>query len=214
MAQQFGSFEKVLRLGEGRRMKRLAEQAAYITSLEPEFHSLSDDELRGKTAEFRQRLENGETLEELLFEAYAAVREARVRASDQRMFDVQLMGGIVLHEGDAAEMKTGEGKTFVASLALYLNALPTVESRDGRILGQGVHLVTVNDYLAQRDAEWNRGVYERVGMTVAHIENMMPFAQRKVAYEADITYGTNSEFGFDYLRDNMAISLEGVVQRG
>src|SRR5205809_5353958 len=114
------------------------------------------------------------------------------------------MGGIVLHEGDIAEMKTGEGKTFVASLSLYLNALP----------GTGVHLVTVNDYLAQRDAEWNRGVYERLGMRVGSIENMMPWADRKAAYEADITYGTNSEFGFDYLRDNMAVSLEGVVQRG
>src|SRR5918911_1119794 len=204
MAQQLGSFEKALRFGEGRRMKRLAEQAAYITSLEPDFQALSDDELRGKTAEFRQRLENGETLEELLFEAFAAVREARLRESDQRIFDVQMMGGIVLHEGDIAEMKTGEGKTFVASLPLYLNALP----------GTGVHLVTVNDYLAQRDAEWNRPVYEALGMTVAHIENMMPFAERKAAYEADITYGTNSEFGFDYLRDNMAVSLDGVVQRG
>src|SRR3954447_9801392 len=119
------------------------------------------------------------------------------------MFDVQLMGGIVLHEGDVAEMKTGEGKTFVASLALYLNALE----------GTGVHLVTVNDYLAQRDADWNRGVYERLGMTVGYIENMMPFAARREAYEADITYGTNSEFGFDYLRDNMAVSLDGTVQR-
>jgi preprotein translocase subunit SecA len=203
MAQQFGSFEKVLRVGEGRRLKRLQQQAAYVTSLEPDFQALSDEELRGKTAEFRERLENGETLEELLFEAFAAVREARVRESDQRMFDVQLMGGIVLHEGDVAEMKTGEGKTFVASLALYLNALE----------GKGVHLVTVNDYLAQRDAEWNRGVYERLGMTVGYIENMMPFAQRREAYEADITYGTNSEFGFDYLRDNMAVSLDGTVQR-
>src|SRR5437016_4233762 len=203
MSSQLGSFEKILRVGEGRRMKRLAEQAAYITSIEPEFRELSDDQLRDKTVEFRQRLENGEELEELLFEAFAAVREARLRESDQRMFDVQLMGGIVLHEGDVAEMKTGEGKTFVASLALYLNALE----------GQGVHLVTVNDYLAQRDAEWNRGVYERLGMTVSAIENMMPFAERKVAYEADITYGTNSEFGFDYLRDNMAVSLDGVVQR-
>jgi preprotein translocase subunit SecA len=184
-------------------MKRLADQAAYITTLEPEFQALSDEELRGKTVEFRERLENGETLEELLFEAFAAVREARLRESDQRMFDVQLMGGIVLHEGDVAEMKTGEGKTFVASLALYLNALA----------GSGVHLITVNDYLAQRDAEWNRGVYERLGMTVAYIENMMPFAERKAAYDADITYGTNSEFGFDYLRDNMAVSLDGVVQR-
>src|SRR6184192_3554124 len=204
MAQQLGSLEKILRVGEGRRMKRLADQAAYITSLEPEFEALSDEQLRAKTAEFRQRLENGETLEELLFEAFAAVRESRLRESDQRIFDVQLMGGIVLHEGDVAEMKTGEGKTFVASLALYLNALP----------GRGVHLVTVNDYLAQRDAEWNRGVFERLGVTVAFIENNMPFDARRVAYEADVTYGTNSEFGFDYLRDNMAISLEGVVQRG
>src|SRR3954462_5857044 len=203
MAQQFGAVEKALRFGEGRRMKRIAEQAAYITSIEPDFRSLSDDELRGKTAEFRQRLENGETLEELLFEAFAAVREARLRESDQRMFDVQLMGGIVLHEGDVSEMKTGVGKTFVASLALYLNALAET----------GVHLITVNDYLAQRDAEGNRGVFERLGMTVSHIENMMPFAARKAAYDADVTYGTNSEFGFDYLRDNMAVSLDGIVQR-
>jgi len=164
-------------------MKRLAEQAAYITSLEPEFRELPDAELRNKTAEFRQRLDNGEPLDELLFEAYAAVREARLRESDQRMFDVQLMGGIVLHEGDVAEMKTGEGKTFVASLALYLNALA----------GKGAHLVTTNDYLAQRDAEWNRPVYEKLGLAVASIENMMPFAERKAAYDADITYGTNSE---------------------
>src|SRR5215216_2152888 len=204
MAQQLGSLEKVLRVGEGRRLKRLQQQAAYITTLEPEFEALSDAELLAKTGEFRQRLANGEELDDLLFEAYAAVREARLRESDQRMFDVQLMGGIVLHEGDVAEMKTGEGKTFVASLALYLNALE----------GQGVHLITVNDYLAQRDAEWNRGVFERLGMTVAYIENMMPFAERKAAYDADITYGTNSEFGFDYLRDNMAVSLDGVVQRG
>jgi preprotein translocase subunit SecA len=208
------SIEKFLRFGEGRRMKRLQEQAAYITTLEPEFQALSDAELRGKTVEFRQRLANGEELDDLLFEAYAAVREARLRESNQRMFDVQLMGGIVLHEGDVAEMKTGEGKTFVASLALYLNGLPTVETPDGRTVGQGVHLVTVNDYLAQRDAEWNRGVYERLGMNVSFIETMMPFDERRIAYEADITYGTNSEFGFDYLRDNMAISLEGVVQRG
>src|SRR6202030_2728747 len=148
----------------------------------PEFRELSDDQLREKTLEFRQRLENGETPEELLFEAFAAVREARVRESDQRMFDVQLMGGIVLHEGDVAEMKTGEGKTFVASLALYLNALPTATTHDGRTLGQGVHLVTVNDYLAKRDAEWNRGVYDRLGMTVGAIENMMEFEPRRAAY--------------------------------
>ncbi len=202
--QDLGGFEKVLRAGEGRRVKRLAQQAAYITTLEQDFRALSDDELGGKTVEFRQRLENGESLEELLFEAFAAVREARLRESDQRMFDVQLMGGIVLHEGDIAEMKTGEGKTFVATMPLYLNALA----------GKGVHLVTVNDYLAKRDAEWNRGVFERLGMTVAWIENMMPFSERKASYDCDVTYGTNSEFGFDYLRDNMAVSLEQCVQRG
>src|SRR5215831_5245497 len=198
-----GRFEKILRVGEGRRVKRLQEQAAYIATLEPDVQALSDADLQGKTAEFRQRLENGESLEELLFEAFACVREARWRESQQRMFDVQMMGGIVLHEGDIAEMKTGEGKTFVASLALYLNAIE----------GRGVHLVTVNDYLAHRDAEWNRGVYERLGVTVGSIENLMPFAERRAAYDADITYGTNSEFGFDYLRDNMAVSLDGVVQR-
>ncbi len=199
----FGKLEKVLRLGEGRRMKRLAAQADYITSLEPDFQKLSDDELRGLTAAFRQRLENGELLDDLLFEAYAAVRESRWRESQQRMFDVQMMGGIVLHEGDIAEMKTGEGKTFVAATALFLNALP----------GTGVHLVTTNDYLAKRDAEWNGAVFERLGMTFGFIQSMMPFAERKEAYAADITYGTNSEFGFDYLRDNMAVSKDGLVQR-
>jgi preprotein translocase subunit SecA len=204
MPEPTGGFEKFLRAGEGRRLKRLREQADYITSLEPDFEKLSEAELQGKTAEFRQRLENGESLDELLFEAFAAVREARKRASNQRMFDVQLMGGIVLHEGDIAEMKTGEGKTFVASAPLYLNGLA----------GRGAHLVTVNDYLAQRDAEWNRPVFESLGMSVAYIETMMSFEARKAAYAADVTYGTNSEFGFDYLRDNMAVALEGLVQRG
>src|SRR5947208_10096442 len=203
MAQQLGTFEKVLRFGEGRRLKRLAEQAAYVATLEPDFERLSDVELAAKTAEFRQRLDNGEPLEDLLFEAYAAVREAAQRALGQRIFDVQVMGGIVLHEGDIAEMKTGEGKTLVATQPLYLNALP----------GNGVHLVTVNDYLAQRDAGWMGPVYERLGMRAAYIENMMPFDARKAAYEAEITYGTNSEFGFDYLRDNMAVALDGIVQR-
>src|SRR5690348_12817435 len=204
MAQELGSLEKVLRFGEGRRLKRLQSQAEYIGSLEPQCEQLSDEELAGKTAEFKQRLENGETLEELLFEAYAAVREAFRRTIGVRLFDVQLMGGIALHEGDIAEMKTGEGKTFVATQPLYLNALP----------GDGVHLVTVNDYLAKRDANWVGPVYEKLGMRAGWIENLMPFAERKEAYEADITYGTNSEFGFDYLRDNMAVSLDGVVQRG
>jgi len=204
MAQQLGSFEKVLRVGEGRRLKRLAQQAAYIGTLEPEYEALSDEELAAKTVWFRERLTNGESLDELLFEAFAAVRESFKRTMDVRLFDVQLMGGIVLHEGDIAEMKTGEGKTFVATQALYLNALA----------GNGTHLVTVNDYLAQRDREWTRPVYEALGMRTAFIENMMPFEPRRDAYLADVTYGTNSEFGFDYLRDNMAVSLEGIVQRG
>ncbi|MBA2642963.1 MAG: preprotein translocase subunit SecA [Actinobacteria bacterium] len=198
-----GRFERVLRMGEGRRLKRLQEQAAYIGTLEPDFEALSDDELAAKTAEFKQRIENGEPLEEIIFDAYAAVREAFRRTIGVRLFDVQLMGGIVLHEGDIAEMKTGEGKTFVAVQPLYLNGLT----------GNGVHLVTVNDYLAKRDAEWTRPVYEKLGTTVGVIQNLMPFAERRVAYGAHVTYGTNSEFGFDYLRDNMAVSLEGTVQR-
>ena len=200
----YGTFEKVLRLGEGRRLKRLAAQADYITSLEPDFEKLSDEELRGKTAEFRQRVDNGEALEDILFEVYAAVREAAKRGLGQRPFDVQLMGAIVLHEGDIAEMKTGEGKTLVATMPLYLNSLT----------GNNVHLVTVNDYLAKRDPEWMKPVYDALGVRAGHIENMMPFAERSEAYAAEITYGTNSEFGFDYLRDNMAVTLAGTVQRG
>jgi preprotein translocase subunit SecA len=204
VAQQLGSFEKFLRVGEGRRLKQLKKQADYITSLEPEFEALSDVELAAKTPEFRERIERGEALEELVFEAYAAVREAFKRTMGVRLFDVQLMGGIVLHEGDIAEMKTGEGKTFVAVQPLYLNSLG----------GSNVHLVTVNDYLAKRDAEWTKPVWEALGMRVGYIENMMPFRERREAYASDVTYGTNSEFGFDYLRDNMAVSLEGAVQRG
>jgi preprotein translocase subunit SecA len=200
----FGGFERVLRMGEGRRLKRLRGQAEYIASLEPDLEQLSDDDLRGKTAEFRQRVENGEPLEELLFEAYATVREAFKRSMNIRLFDVQMMGGIVLHEGDIAEMKTGEGKTFVATMPLYLNSLT----------GQNVHLVTVNDYLAKRDPNWVKPVYDALGVRAAYIENLMPFSERKEAYAAEITYGTNSEFGFDYLRDNMAVTLEGTVQRG
>jgi preprotein translocase subunit SecA len=204
MAQQLGAFEKVLRVGEGRRLKRLADQAAYIGTLEAEFEQLSDADLAAKTVEFRQRLENGATLDDVVFESFAAVREAFKRTIGVRLFDVQLMGGIVLHEGDIAEMKTGEGKTFVATQPLYLNALA----------GRGTHLVTVNDYLAKRDQEWTKPVFEALGMRTASIENMMAFEPRRAAYLADVTYGTNSEFGFDYLRDNMAVSIDGVVQRG
>jgi len=200
----YGALEKFLRVGEGRRLKQLAKQADYVTSLEPDFEALSDEELVGKTTEFKERLENGEELDELVFEAFAAVREAAKRTLGLRPFDVQLMGAMVLHEGDISEMKTGEGKTLVATMPLYLNALT----------GGNVHLVTVNDYLAKRDTEWMSPVYEALGMRAGYIRNMMPFDERKAAYEADITYGTNSEFGFDYLRDNMATSLEATVQRG
>src|SRR6266511_875554 len=154
---QLGSLEKALRVGEGRRLKRLREQADYITSLEPEFEALSDDELAAKTVEFKQRIENGEDVDELVFESFATVREAFKRTMGVRLFDVQLMGGIVLHEGDIAEMKTGEGKTFVATMPLYLNSLT----------GRNVHLVTVNDYLAKRDAEWTKPVWHALGMEVA-----------------------------------------------
>src|SRR5690242_2952991 len=200
----FGGFERFLRVGEGRRLKRLRNQAEYIGTLEPEFEKLSDEELKAKTAEFRQRVANGEALEDILFEAYATVREAFKRRMGVRLFDVQMMGGIVLHEGDIAEMRTGEGKTFVATMPLYLNSLT----------GNNVHLVTVNDYLAKRDATWVEPVFDLLGIRAGFIANMMPFSERTEAYSADITYGTNSEFGFDYLRDNMAVTLEGTVQRG
>src|SRR5436309_7573004 len=204
MSEALGSLEKVLRVGEGRRLKRLRSQADYITSLEPEFEKLSDAELAGKTAEFRQRIENGEPVDELVFDAFAAVREAFKRTMGVSLFPVQAMGGVVLHEGDIAEMKTGEGKTFVAVQPLYLNALT----------GKSVHLVTVNDYLAKRDPEWTKPVWDALGMRASFIQNLMPFDARRDAYAADVVYGTNAEFGFDYLRDNMAVTLDGVVQRG
>src|SRR5215204_6432252 len=204
MPQNYGALERVLRVGEGRRLKKLAEQAAYITSLEPDFETLSAEELAGKTVEFKQRLENGEDLEALVFEAYAAVREAAKRSLGLRPFDVQLMGAIVLHEGDIAEMKTGEGKTLVATLSVYLNALA----------GKGVHVVTVNDYLARRDAEWMGEIYSFLGLTTGVIVHGLDDEQRKAAYACDITYGTNNEYGFDYLRDNMKYRLEDMVQRG
>jgi preprotein translocase subunit SecA len=196
--------EKLLRAGEGRRMKSLGEQSARVGALEDEFLALSDSALLAKTAEFRQRFENGEALDDLLFEAFAAVREAAKRSLGMRPFDVQIMGGIVLHEGDIAEMKTGEGKTLVATLPMYLNALA----------GNGAHLVTVNDYLAKRDAEWMGQVYRFLGLDVGVIQAGMNPTQRRAQYAADVTYGTNSEFGFDYLRDNMTMRREHMVQRG
>jgi preprotein translocase subunit SecA len=196
--------DKVLRAGEGKRMKVLAQQVAQINELAPAIARLSNTELAAKTAEFRQRLDNGEPLEDLLFESFAVAREAAERTVDMRPFDVQCMGGIVLFDGDIAEMRTGEGKTLVATMPVYLRALA----------GKGTHLVTVNDYLAKRDADWMSPVYRFLGLEVGVIQAMMEPTDRRVQYAADITYGTNSEFGFDYLRDNMAMRREHCVQRG
>ncbi|MHC1759559.1 MAG: preprotein translocase subunit SecA [Negativicutes bacterium] len=184
-------------------IKRMQEYVELINAFEPAMQKLSDASLAAKTVEFRQRLEQGEALEVLLPEAFAVVREASVRTTGMRHFDVQLLGGVTLHEGKIAEMKTGEGKTLVATLAVYLNALE----------GKGVHLVTVNDYLAKRDSEWMGKIYNFLGLSVGLIAHGLDFDDRKAAYAADITYGTNNEFGFDYLRDNMVIYAEQMVQR-
>lgn len=195
---------KVLRLGEGKKLKILEEKVAAVNEWEPETSPLSDAELRAKTDEFKARFGDGETLDELLPEAFAVAREASKRALGMRHFDVQVMGGIVLFEGKIAEMKTGEGKTLVATLPVYLES----------VAGHTVHVVTVNDYLAKRDSEWMGKVYEFLGLKIGLIQAMMEPAERRAAYEADVIYGTNSEFGFDYLRDNMATGLEDIVQRG
>ena len=198
-------FDKLLRAGEGRTLKRLKGIVAQVNAIEDDFVAMSDDELRGKTAEYRSRLEAGEdTLDTLLPEAFATVREAASRTLGQRHYDVQVMGGAALHLGNIAEMKTGEGKTLVSTLPAYLNALS----------GKGVHIVTVNDYLAQRDSEWMGRVHRFLGLDVGVILAHMDPPTRRVQYACDITYGTNNEFGFDYLRDNMASSQDELVQRG
>ncbi len=197
-------FSKALRVGEGRKFKALEAQVEAVNDWEPEISALDDAALKSKTTEFRARLKEGETLEELLPEAFAVVREASVRALEMRHFDVQIMGGIVLFQGNIAEMKTGEGKTLVATLPVYLQALA----------GNGVHVVTVNDYLAKRDSEWMGQLYEWLGLKIGLLQNQMEPPLRRAAYQADITYGTNSEFGFDYLRDNMAIDAHEMAQRG
>jgi preprotein translocase subunit SecA len=201
-------------------VERLSPIIDHINSLEPQYESLSNDELRRKTGEFKDRLERGEPLDMLLPEAFAAVRAAAWRTLSQRHFDVQLVGGIILHQGKIAEMKTGEGKTLVATLPVYLNALT----------GKGAHVVTVNDYLSKRDCHWMGPIYHLLGLSVATIQHEASFifdpdhesedtawlhlrpVTRRQAYEADITYGTNNEFGFDYLRDNMVVDLSQCVQ--
>jgi preprotein translocase subunit SecA len=195
---------KIVGTQNDRELKRLRPRVAEINAFEPAIQALRDEQLRGKTAEFRTRLANGEPLDDLLPEAFAVVREAGRRVLNMRHYDVQMIGGMVLHSGTLAEMKTGEGKTLVATLPAYLNALE----------GKGVHIVTVNDYLARRDSEWMGRVYRFLGMTVGVIQHDLNDQQRQVAYACDITYGTNNEFGFDYLRDNMKFDVSSMVQRG
>src|SRR5690348_15602403 len=186
-----------------RSLKGYQRRVPQINALEPAMEALPDEALEAKTADFRGRLAAGETLDDLLPEAFAVVREAATRTLGQRHFDVQLVGGMVLHDGRIAEMKTGEGKTLVATLPVYLNALA----------GRGVHVVTVNDYLARRDADWMGQIYKFLGLTVGCIVHGLTDEERKAAYDADVTYGTNNEYGFDYLRDNMKYSMATMVQR-
>jgi len=198
-------FARALRAGEGKKVRRLAELVPLVNDLEPAMEALSDQDLAHQTVLFKERIERGETLDDLLIDSFATVREAAWRILGQRHFDVQLMGGMALHFGWIAEMKTGEGKTLVSTLPVYLNALG----------GKGVHLVTVNDYLARRDAEWMGQVHRFLGLTVGRVSPEIPdFEDKREAYAADITYGTNTELGFDYLRDNMARARDAMVQRG
>jgi preprotein translocase subunit SecA len=195
---------KALRFGEQKKFKKLEEIASLVNNWEEEISKLSDEQLKAKTKEFKQRIDNGETTEEILPEAFAVVRETGKRTLGMRHFDVQIIGGIVLYQGKIAEMKTGEGKTLAATLPVYLSALE----------GKKVHLITVNDYLAKRDSEWMGKIYQFLGLKVGLLQAQMEPQFRRIAYQADVTYGTNSEFGFDYLRDNMAVSIDEMVQAG
>ena len=186
-----------------REVKRLQGMVAEINALEPDIEKLSDDQLRARTEDFRKRYTNGESLDDMLIEAFATVREGAKRTLGQRHYDVQMLGGMVLHQGKISEMRTGEGKTLVSTLPVYLNA----------ITGKGVHVVTVNDYLASRDADWMGAVFKFLGLTIGCITHGLDNAERQAAYACDITYGTNNEFGFDYLRDNMNFRIEEMVQR-
>jgi preprotein translocase subunit SecA len=196
--------DRALRMGEGKQFRQYAKRVEQINNWEPELELMDDDELRAQFATLRERAQEGESLDDLLPETFAITREAGRRTMEMRHFDVQMIGGMVLHSGAIAEMRTGEGKTLTGTLAVVLNALR----------GEGVHVVTVNDYLARRDAEWMSPIYTFLGLTVGVLQNMQPYEEKRAAYAADITYGTNSEFGFDYLRDNMATSLEEKVQHG
>jgi preprotein translocase subunit SecA len=196
--------ERALRMGEARQFKTYEKRVERINAYEPEFELLEDQEIRERADDLRERVRGGERLDDVLHECFALVREAGKRTMGMRHFDVQLIGGMVLHDGSIAEMRTGEGKTLTATLSVVLNALT----------GKGVHVVTVNDYLARRDAEWMSPIYDMLGVSVGVLQNMQPYEEKMAAYAADVTYGTNSEFGFDYLRDNMAQTLEEKVQHG
>src|SRR5437870_1521016 len=196
--------DKLGSIGEGRKLKRLEDYVGLVNSFEAEFEDIPTADLPGKTEELRRRVADGETMEDILPEAFALVRESAKRTIGQRHFDVQVMGAVALHRGNIAEMKTGEGKTLVSTMPAYLNALA----------GRGVHIVTVNDYLAKRDSEWMGPIYRRLGLSVGLIQAPMTPEQRRPAYAADLTFGTNNEFGFDYLRDNMAMQFDDMVQRG
>ena len=195
---------KVFGSKQDRDVKKMLPFVASVNELERRIESLSDEELKAKTPDLKTRIDQGATLEDVKVEAFAIAREASRRSVHMRPFDVQVMGGLVLHQGKNAEMKTGEGKTLMATLPVYLNALTS----------EGVHVVTVNDYLARRDSEWMGEIYRFLGLSVGVIQHDIPDAERRAAYAADVTYGTNNEFGFDYLRDNMKFSLESMVQRG
>ena len=198
-----GLLTKIIGSSNERTLKKLGQQVEAINALEPTYEAMSDEELQAQTDTFRKRLEDGEQLDALTNEAFAVVREAAKRTLGQRHYDVQMIGGLAMHQGHIAEMKTGEGKTMVATLPAYLNA----------ISGKGVHIVTVNDYLASRDAEWMGKIYNFLGLSVGCITGETQYEARQDAYRADITYGTNNEFGFDYLRDNMRMRIDRMVQR-
>ncbi|MEX2412950.1 MAG: hypothetical protein WD399_04785, partial [Thermoleophilaceae bacterium] len=197
--------DRALRVGEGKKFKQFQKHVVRINDFEPELELESDDELRERYGRLRERALDGESLDDLLFESFAVTREVAKRTLGQRHFDVQLIGGMVLHDGSIAEMKTGEGKTLTATLPVVLNAL-TARDADGEpVQGKGVHLVTVNDYLARRDALWMKPIYDALGLTLGILQSdERNWDNKRAGYEADITYGTNSEFGFDYLRDNLA----------
>src|ERR687887_205966 len=206
--------DRALRVGEGKKFKAFERNVELINAFEPELELETDEELRDRYAALRERHLNGEPLEDLLFECFALTREAGKRALGQRHFDVQLIGGMVLHDGSIAEMKTGEGKTLTATLPIVLNALAARDENGYPVKGGGIHLVTVNDYLARRDAIWMKPIYDLLGVTVGIIQSGMHPIDKQEAYARDVVYGTNSEFGFDYLRDNLAVEFEQKAQRG